>query len=178
MYHLDHYIPREKMPEFSVHPLNLIYICHDCNKNKGTKWLDGAGERVFFNAYFDRLSGKEVLECVVNDIVDGLPWAEVKKNTLTQFDTASMRELTTIKELEIDKRYGRIVNDRMQTQIQIALNQVKILKSEGKSMDEVWDFLTKSYHNALKGQIGIVERLLLKGMCNSSVLKDWLDSNS
>ena len=32
IYHLDHYIPRDKMPEFSVHPQNLIYLCKHCNE--------------------------------------------------------------------------------------------------------------------------------------------------
>lgn len=31
---LDHYIPRQLFPEFSIHPYNLIPICHKCNNKK------------------------------------------------------------------------------------------------------------------------------------------------
>lgn len=52
---LDHYIPRAEMPEYSVHLLNLIPLCHKCNKDKHDGWLDSQGRRVFFNAYFDTM---------------------------------------------------------------------------------------------------------------------------
>lgn len=52
---LDHYIPRAEMPEYSVHLLNLIPLCHKCNKDKHDNWVGGSADSMFFNAYFDRL---------------------------------------------------------------------------------------------------------------------------
>lgn len=50
----DHYLPKEKFPEFSFFVFNLVPCCTNCNRRKGEKWLD-QGERAFFNPYFDLL---------------------------------------------------------------------------------------------------------------------------
>lgn len=53
---LDHYLPKESYPEFSVFPANLIPICHVCNSSyKGTQLLSNTGERLFLHSYFDVL---------------------------------------------------------------------------------------------------------------------------
>jgi hypothetical protein len=50
---LDHYIPKESHPEFSIFPLNLIPICNQCNSTyKGVKFLS-AGKRIFLHSYLD-----------------------------------------------------------------------------------------------------------------------------
>lgn len=175
VYHMDHYIPREKMPEFSVHPLNLIYICHDCNEIKGTKWLDAAGQRMIFNAYFDSLSGIEVLVCEVNIIINGMPWADIKENTTVHHTIDSQRELSTYKELGIDKVYESKVNDYLQAQCKLAKGQVDQMKADGKTIDEAWQFLRESYQKMLGEQIDVISRFTFQGMSNSTVLKDWLD---
>ncbi|WP_143060016.1 HNH endonuclease [Burkholderia contaminans] len=51
---LDHYLPKEDFPEFSVLPANLIPICNVCNTiYKGTKFLSLAGGRIFMHSYYD-----------------------------------------------------------------------------------------------------------------------------
>ena len=175
VYHLDHYIPREKMPEFSVHPLNLIYLCHNCNETKGTKWLDAAGQRMIFNAYFDSLSGLETLVCKVNKIINGMPWADIIENTAIHHNDDSRRELKTYKELGIDKLYENKVNEYLQTQCKLAKGQVEQLKAEGKSIDEAWQFLRDSYQNVLNDQLDVISKFTFQGMYNSTIIKDWLD---
>lgn len=175
VYHLDHYIPREEMPEFSVHPLNLIYLCQDCNEKKGTKWLNAAGERIIFNAYFDILSGKNLLVCEVDSIVNGMPLAVIKENTTIIHDANSKRELSTIKELEIDRLYELKVNEMLQILCNIAVSQTQMMKAEGRNIDEAWFFLLNSYQDALGKSVDIISRITLQGMCNSPVLKGWLD---
>lgn len=50
---LDHYLPKEEFPEFSIFSKNLIPICSPCNSSyKGVKWIDN-GKRIFIHAYFD-----------------------------------------------------------------------------------------------------------------------------
>ena len=62
---LDHYFPKESYPEFSVHPLNLIPICHICNSHyKGIKFLDG-GNRIFLHSYFDTFPDFDFLKLEV-----------------------------------------------------------------------------------------------------------------
>lgn len=49
----DHYLPKEKYPEFSVTALNLVKCCRSCNSSKGAKFLDDSNERMFLHFYSD-----------------------------------------------------------------------------------------------------------------------------
>lgn len=50
---LDHYLPKEDFPEFSVYPKNLIPMCSVCNScYKGVKCFKG-GRRLFIHTYYD-----------------------------------------------------------------------------------------------------------------------------
>jgi len=52
---LDHYLPKDKYPEFSVFPKNLVPICHVCNtKYKGSQFLSTTGDRLFLHTYYDQ----------------------------------------------------------------------------------------------------------------------------
>ena len=51
---IDHYLPREAYPEFSVLPLNLVPACSPCNIKKGTTYAK-AGVALFLHAYLDEL---------------------------------------------------------------------------------------------------------------------------
>lgn len=50
---LDHYLPKDEFPEFSILSKNLIPVCGPCNSSyKGLKWLD-KGKRIFIHTYYD-----------------------------------------------------------------------------------------------------------------------------
>ncbi|KRT15937.1 hypothetical protein ASU31_10525 [Pedobacter ginsenosidimutans] len=53
-YTIDHYIPKEDHPAYSIMPRNLLPCCARCNGIKGQTWLDN-GERVFIHFYNDIL---------------------------------------------------------------------------------------------------------------------------
>lgn len=59
---LDHFAPRSLFPEHSCHHVNLIPLCHDCNNDKGNKWLDTNGQQIFFNAFFDEPLPDSILQ--------------------------------------------------------------------------------------------------------------------
>lgn len=61
---MDHYVPKEKFPEYSVHPLNLIPICSICNGKKSNYFIE-ENKRIFFNPYSDRIN-KTVLTLEIN----------------------------------------------------------------------------------------------------------------
>ena len=177
VYHLDHYIPREKMPEFSVHPLNLIYLCHDCNEIKDTLWLDEAGNRIIFNAYYDSPSGKQLLVCNVDSVVNSLPWADIVENMAIVHNQVSLRELSTLKSLGIDKMYERRVNELLQTQCRLAIERVRLFLENGMGIDAAWNLLQESYIKTLHGPLDVISRLTLQGMVNSTIMRDWLETS-
>lgn len=53
---LDHYLPKEQYPEFSVFPENLVPSCAVCNTRKRDRVLDeGAEVRLFLHPCFDAI---------------------------------------------------------------------------------------------------------------------------
>lgn len=58
----DHYLPKAKFPEFSVHSYNLVPCCGSCNGLKGEKWLQDNGARTFINFYIDSLPTTPMLK--------------------------------------------------------------------------------------------------------------------
>lgn len=49
----DHYLPAVRFPEFSVHGLNLVPCCSQCNSIKEDDWLDASGARQYLHAFTD-----------------------------------------------------------------------------------------------------------------------------
>lgn len=52
---LDHYLPKQKFPEFSVHLKNLVPMCDICQRIKGDIYLNEKNQKIFFHAYFDAI---------------------------------------------------------------------------------------------------------------------------
>ncbi|AFI84668.1 hypothetical protein Q7A_1850 [Methylophaga nitratireducenticrescens] len=67
----DHYLPAEIFPEFSVHPLNLVPCCSNCNSSKGMRWLEG-GRRLFLHFYSDEVSSNQYLHVQLHQRPDAL----------------------------------------------------------------------------------------------------------
>lgn len=65
-FHVDHYVPRGKYPEFSVLRINLIAACASCNTRfKGEKFVEG-DQRLYFNPYFDDFTeNTQFLKCSI-----------------------------------------------------------------------------------------------------------------
>ncbi|WP_010181243.1 hypothetical protein [Aquimarina agarilytica] len=51
---LDHFVPKEEICEFSVHPKNLFPSCSFCNGKKNRFWRDESGT-LFLNLYCDTI---------------------------------------------------------------------------------------------------------------------------
>ncbi len=53
---LDHFLPKERTPQFSVYSKNLIPSCGKCNTLKNDLFVDSnTGARHFLHAYYDRI---------------------------------------------------------------------------------------------------------------------------
>lgn len=52
---LDHIIPKEEFPEYSVNPINLIPCCSTCNSKKNKYWKKSDGKLKFLNLYSTEL---------------------------------------------------------------------------------------------------------------------------
>lgn len=62
---IDHYLPKEKYPHFSVTPANLTPMCDACQTSKGVKTLDDEDRRIFLHPYFDEFLTAQVLRLTI-----------------------------------------------------------------------------------------------------------------
>lgn len=107
---LDHFLPKTKFPEFSVLPVNLLPICHWCNKLK----LDDAPKSVtesYIHPYFEEYSEVEWLVANLNFIQDyPIATYQIKNDLkLSNAELACKLEYQ-FKKLELNKRYSERAN--------------------------------------------------------------------
>jgi len=62
---LDHFLPKARFPEYSLHARNLIPICTPCNRKKHSIVRTGAGDRVFLNPAFEPSINHPILEASI-----------------------------------------------------------------------------------------------------------------
>lgn len=65
----DHYLPKEKFPEYGVHSYNLVPCCGVCNGKKSDIWLQPNKTRTFINFYLDSLPVVSMLDVTVQWLV-------------------------------------------------------------------------------------------------------------
>lgn len=110
---MDHFIPRGKerlFPEYSTHYSNLIPLCHNCNHLKGDDWIEN-GQQIFFNAYFDRLDGIEILRCEISrEPSTGFVSSEILLRITGRENDICHRVVNTITRLKLLSLYTRDSN--------------------------------------------------------------------
>lgn len=118
---LDHYIPRESYPEFSIMTNNLIFSCSTCNQppNKGIKFLDSNGKRMILNPYFDECLKEEILVCNLSSSGINLDIKfsinlQLKQDNPDIYITACHH----LNELGLHKRYATLCEDIKDTFIE------------------------------------------------------------
>jgi len=102
---LDHYLPKEEFPEFSVFSKNLIPICSPCNSiYKGARWIEN-GKRLFIHTYFDIFPAQSFLTA---SITVGAKLS-LAYNALHVPGHVNFSELFSrhFEELELNNRYKR-----------------------------------------------------------------------
>lgn len=57
---IDHYLPRESFPEYSILTLNLLPACRYCNNKKRTRYKKNE-EHLYFHPYFMKLPAEQFL---------------------------------------------------------------------------------------------------------------------
>jgi hypothetical protein len=106
---LDHYLPKERFPEFSVLPINLVPSCPICNNLKRDRVLNaGTDIRMFVHPYFDVVPNVDFM--VVN--------ARLEENALilayrlqrpAEMHARTFRRLQShFEELDLADRYRRM----------------------------------------------------------------------
>lgn len=105
-YTLDHFLPKEKYPEFSILSKNLVRACDICQGQnaKGSKVFNSKGERLFLHPYFDIPDDIEMFKVTIIP-----PFDKGTNYNLEASDYISgeLKQLTQrhLEELKIDTRF-------------------------------------------------------------------------
>lgn len=128
---IDHYLPKEKFPEFSVLEINLVPCCATCNNEKGSVWLTD-GVRSFLNFYFDNIPTTKFLYTYIN-------FAEGSDTPTVGFELRETSEIGTrvfnimkihFRRLNLLTRYEKKVNDEISGVFYEVYNAAEVLTIE------------------------------------------------
>lgn len=106
---LDHYLPKEQYPEYSVFPSNLVPSCAVCNTRKRDRILDeGTNVRMFLHPCYDLIPNLEFLTVHTRMEADAL----ILSYRLTRPAGMALRTFQHLrshfKELNLADRYRRM----------------------------------------------------------------------
>ncbi|CPR17591.1 Phage-related protein [Brenneria goodwinii] len=103
---LDHYLPKDLFPEFSITLVNLSPMCDICQGKKGTETVDDEGRRLFLHPYFDDFLDRQILRLEV-----GVPFNAPVSIALSPHPDIhrDLQDLVTrhLQGLDIQSRYYR-----------------------------------------------------------------------
>lgn len=170
---IDHYMPRSIFPEYSVHLLNLIPLCHTCNNKKRDIWLSGRGKRLIFNAYFDELVKDDILICEITIDNNNMPVANVVLNDSIERTEQTILVTRTIKKMDYIGIYNDKVNDLLAGE---TLRIKEQLFTRDVDCTKEWEHLKKVYTNMIEHTniYNEAEILLFKGLVMSSDFENWI----
>ena len=178
---LDHYIPRSLMPEYSVHLLNLIPTCHECNDDKGDLWLDAEGKRIIFNAYFDKLADMSALlkSQIVIDTDTDHPRIVVTLDDNAIMAAGNVGQLvkSTYKNIESIREQWRVkATTVLKTQIRQIQSTVKVRKAHGNYEEGIWDFEKETIRETISElkPYEFIEKVVYENMLDSVEFNNWI----
>lgn len=162
---MDHYIPREIMPEFSAHIHNLIPLCHECNHSKHDKWLI-KGSRVCFNAYFDKTSSRLFVCSIKIDL--GYPMIKIALD-------AKLTErvfINTINELNLLSRYQNQLDRRLKEVIEYTKNHYVTQHDSAKEyMQSTYDGYK---YDVNSNYTSYIDKMLFSSLIKSEDYHKWI----
>ncbi len=103
---LDHFLPKDDYPEYSIFSKNLIPACDSCNRLKSTKTVDDNGEKMFFHPYYDNINAYEIYKLDILPPYDIAPDFTLEINPAIPEDIRYIAE-KQIRELKVEKRFRK-----------------------------------------------------------------------
>ena len=170
---MDHFLPREEdqYPEYAAHLSNLIPLCHTCNHDKSTKFLDANKRRIYFNAFYDILNTREIIEGVISiSPLDGMPKIKMQVNSaLSATRKPDMYILSTITDLNLLPLF----QDRAKTLFKREIR--RLYSRAGKPWDEIKNEVTIEA-TPQADDPDIVYPAVMKAIVEPPVMDAWFKS--
>ncbi|WP_279152654.1 hypothetical protein [Photobacterium iliopiscarium] len=131
---LDHYLPKDLYPEFSILSKNLFPMCDICQGKKSTKVLSPTQKRIFLHPYYDNFLNNQVINlCIEKPFNAPESFSlEVAEGIDIQSRNIVMRH---IKEIEFTGRYSKFFKDEYFRLLRI----VKMMRDNGHNIEQQID---------------------------------------
>lgn len=168
---LDHYVPRQLFPEFSIHSSNLILTCHECNNKKLLLWCDN-GKRLFFNAYYDTPTDEVLFDVTVKQENNILRMELALKSFVNPKEETRIA-LSTITSLGLMPYVNQKINENFNKEL---LNIVRYRK-RSKETDEEFLLMQKDILTEAIGDIDDVnnwDRIIFETIKDNPIVESWL----
>lgn len=107
---LDHFLPREKYPHFSVTIANLTPMCSKCQGKKSDHVGNAVNPRFFIHPYFDDFASQQLLELEIEPPFD-IPTFNLRISDAVMFDARPIVE-QHVQRLELPRRFRKFFRDR------------------------------------------------------------------
>ncbi len=128
---LDHYLPKQSYPEFSITACNLFPMCDICQGEKGTTTVNAANERLFLHPYFDQFVNVQVLHLQIGRPFDAPETISIAPHPGLNAAQAAL-VARHLNELNISKRYHHFFKSEY---IRL-LRLVKTMRQKGQNVNE------------------------------------------
>ena len=136
---LDHFIPKQSFPEFSINPLNLFPCCSECNSKKSNLWLDSNHHHLFLNLYLDELPNKRYLMANF-DFQDDIPIVTFSLDNPENIDNRTYKIIEShFSRLDLLRR----MRERSNEEITNIINTIRGYYNLNSDIDTIKSVITK-----------------------------------
>ncbi|MDX6745162.1 hypothetical protein SHK09_00040 [Polaribacter sp. PL03] len=159
---LDHYVPKDEFPEFSVNPINLVPCCSTCNSKKKEKWK-GDQNLLFLNLYSDVIPNSQYL------------FVNVVSKTEFTFELKNVSKIDLNLFKVIESHYSRLnLLQRFREDSDEVISELEILISSARESfnddKELRNFINNHYSTIEKRDgVNNWKVVLVKAMLNSNI---------
>jgi len=167
---LDHFLPKDIYPEYSIFSKNLIPSCDSCNRAKSTKVLDANGEKMFFHPYYDEIKDEDIY---ILDILP--PYDKAPDFKLTVNDKLSNRikniAENQINQLKVESRFRKYFRGEYKRL------KKEVLKNNNHGKIDLKKLLNIFYNKGLLVGINYWDTIFYKSVLGNDDLLDYLNDS-
>lgn len=165
---LDHYLPKQLYPEFSITACNLFPMCDICQGEKGTATVNATNERLFLHPYFDQFTDMQVFCLVIGRPLEAPQTISLEPHP--GLDAAQHALVARhLHELGIGRRY----NHFFKSEYRRLLRLVKSIRNKGLNVRTQLDTF-REY--ALHKSVNSWGHVFYTGVIADAALMDYLEA--
>jgi hypothetical protein len=165
---LDHYLPRDQYPEFSVLPCNLVPACGLCNSGaKGKIFKGGASPERFLHPYFDTTASQEIWRVTVQPRYQAATFLPVASPAVPAAQLPAVQ-------FHLANVFGPAFHTQMATYWSTLADEIRDNVDElGLTYDQAWKLAQRSADRSLG--VNGWRSALIRGVVADSAARAYID---